>query len=203
MSGEFNSGMKYNISKFEGISRLGMYGKEFMEDWITYSYYRMAADLEKMEWSNVHRTRYILANSWSKDYFLYLYNRVGKDYRWWYGNYMDDNELEEYLTNPIGRTFITLMDNGEPAGFGIIKFEDSWDCNLEYFGIVKQSMGKGLGKKFLLDVMQYARLTRKKMWLYTTSLDSPAALPNYQSCGFKIIEKKLVQEYYPIHSLQG
>ena len=194
--------MKYQNNRYQDSCRLAMYGSDIMEEWITFTYYKMNINLTDMVWEPSPKTTFFTASTWTNDYFLYLYNKVGKDFKWWYCNYMDTQELTDYLDINNNKTFYTLLDNGEPSGFAIVKYDDSWDCNLEYFGLMPQSMGKGLGTKFLLDVMQQTRLTRKNMWLYTTSLDGSAALPNYQKCGFKIVEKKIVQEYYPIHTLQ-
>lgn len=187
--------MTDTLDYYQGPAKYAMYGQEFMQEWFTYTYYKLSADLAR-NWHTAPYTTYITSSTWTVDYFLYMYNKIGKDYKWWYFNWKDNHEISEYVTEK--KSFITLLVDSEPSGFAIVKNELGDSCNLEYFGLMQHVHGQGLGKKFLLDVMRLARYTRSNMWVYTTDLDHPAALPTYKTCGFKILQEKSVSEYYPI-----
>lgn len=187
--------MSEALEPYYGPAKYAMFGKHIMQEWFTYTYYKLESDLNRI-WHPTPFTTYNVSNSWTADYFLYLYNKIGKPYKWWYFNYKDKKEVEDYCKER--KAFFTLMLNGEPSGFAIVKNDLGDSCNLEYFGLMSHVHGQGLGKKFLLDVMRQARYTRTKMWVYTTDLDHQAALPTYKSCGFKVLHEKAVSEYYPI-----
>ena len=190
--------MTEHLEPYQGPAKYAMYGREFMQEWYTYTYYKLEADLTQV-WHAKPYTTYVTAGSWTVDYFLYLYNKVGKDYKWGYFNWRAHDNISQWLNDK--KSLVTLLVGGEPSGFAIVKWEDNKSSNLEYFGLMDHVHGRGLGKKFLADVMRDARYARNRMWVYTTSSDHPAALPTYQKCGFKIVEQKLVAEYYPITCL--
>lgn len=180
---------------YHDVARYAMYGKDIMQEWFTYRYYRLSADLNR-PWHTQAYTDYILSSSWSYEYFSYMYNQVGHDYKWWYLNWRDPSEVKTYLND--NRSFISLITNGEPSGFAIIKNETNDRVNLDYFGLMKSVHGQGLGKRFLADIMRLVSYSKNAIWVYTTDLDHPAALPTYKSCGFKIFETRHVSEYYPV-----
>ena len=174
----------------------------------SYTYYKLIASLSDVDIFSSYRNAHIfVARSWTPEYFLWCYNTIGHDYKWWYFNYKTDVELYEYLNDPT-REYLTFMNEGKPSGMAIIKYEDdpaglpSLDdidsmCNLEYFGLFPDSIGKRVGKQFLDSCLTQAALRATTMWVYTTSLDHPAALRTYKSVGFQITEHRIVYEYFP------
>lgn len=174
----------------------------------SYTYYKLIASLSDVDIFSSYRNAHIfVARSWTPEYFLWCYNTIGHDYKWWYFNYKTDLELYEYLNDPT-REYLTFMNEGKPSGMAIIKYEDdpaglpSLDdidsmCNLEYFGLFPDSIGKRVGKQFLDSCLTQAALRATTMWVYTTSLDHPAALRTYKSVGFQITERRIVYEYFP------
>lgn len=187
--------MIYSNAHYQGPYRLAMYGKDIIEKWISYDYYKLCIDLNTFQQSHPS-TDILISDKWTKDYLLYLYNKVGRDYSWWYMNYMENVELDAFLSG--NKSFITLISNGEPAGFCIINFDNN---NVEYFGLLPDFINQGLGKSFLKDCVSHACCRTKKLWLYTTNFDHPRALAIYKSIGFNIIEHRHVSEYYPVHCL--
>lgn len=175
----------------------------------SYTYYKLIASLSDVDIFSSYRNAHIfVARSWTPEYFLWCYNTIGHDYKWWYFNYKTDLELYEYLNDPT-REYLTFMNEGKPSGIAIIKYEDDPAglpqamygiesmCNLEYFGLFPDSIGRGVGKQFLDSCLAQAALRATKMWVYTTSLDHPAALRTYKSVGFQITERRIVYEYFP------
>ena len=94
----------------------------------SYTYYKLAVNLRDLDpfmmidrsmESNVH-----IAQKWTPEYFLWLYNAVGRDYKWWYYNSKTDAELHDFLNDPK-KQYITLMHDGCPAGMAMIKYSSS------------------------------------------------------------------------------
>jgi len=198
----------YDNTRYNGPTYVGpckYVSKPTHQTWISYTYYRLEADLKDYLDTSVLLSRnesIIFAPSWTNEYFLFLYNTVGKNHKWWYMNYESTEKLTEYLTSNK-KQYMTLMDEGQPAGFAIIKHDIDKEkpANLEYFGLMPHAIGKGLGKKFLHDCLVYSNA--KYMWLYTTSFDHPAARPAYQKAGFDIVERRNVSEYYPTEVIEN
>ena len=174
----------------------------------SYTYYKLITSLSDVDIFSAYRNGHIfVARSWTPEYFLWCYNTIGHDYKWWYFNYKTDVELYEYLNDPT-REYLTFMSEGKPSGMAIIKYENNPEglpslddidsmCNLEYFGLFPDSIGKEVGKQFLDSCLSQAALRATTMWVYTTSLDHPAALRTYKSVGFQITERRIVYEYFP------
>lgn len=187
--------MIYSNAHYQGPYRYGMYGRDVIEKWVSYDYYKLSIDLNTRQ-TFLPSNEILISNRWTKDYFLYLYNKVGNDYNWWYANYMENVELDTFLSG--NKSFITLISNGEPAGFCIINFDNN---NIEYFGLLPDFINQGLGECFLNNCVAHAAQKTDKLWLYTTNFDHPRALATYKSVGFNIVEHRTVSEYYPVHCL--
>jgi GNAT superfamily N-acetyltransferase len=58
---------------------------------------------------------------------------------------------------------------------------------IAYFGLLPAYVGRGLGKYLLSEAAARAwTLQPSRVWLHTSTLDHPAALPNYLARGFSI-----------------
>jgi ribosomal protein S18 acetylase RimI-like enzyme len=134
------------------------------------------------------------------DYFKYLYSSVGRDNSWWYMLYKSREYLVDYLSDPHS-WYITLMYDSQPAGFSIVTDEGNGRSNLAYIGLLPEFRSMGLGKRFLNDCLVHASRQSSRMWVYTTSLDHPRALPMYRAAGFSEIERKQMSEYFPTSAL--
>ena len=56
---------------------------------------------------------------------------------------------------------------------------------IDYFGLVPNFVGRGLGGAMLTRAVGEAwALGAKRVWLHTCTLDSPRALPGYKARGF-------------------
>lgn len=118
-------------------------------------------------------------------YFLSLYDAVGRDHAWTDRHEDDPADLDTWLKDPQVALY-TLMGQGWPQGFFMLDTRESGTCNLAYFGLVPQAIGRGLGWWLL----QTAVLTgwslpgTRRMTLNTCTLDHPRALGQYQRAGF-------------------
>lgn len=120
------------------------------------------------------------------DYFLYLYRAVGAAYQW--TDWLDRPraELESFVHNPEVRLY-TCMVEGWPGGFFMLDTRESGICDLAYFGLVPQAVGRGLGSWLLGTAirMGWERPGVARLTVNTCTLDHPAALGLYQRLGFE------------------
>ena len=95
-----------------------------------------------------------------------------------------DDKLAAHLTRSAISVFECLVDD-ESAGFFELEQHSSDVIEIAYFGLAPLFMGRGLGKALLTRAVEEAfALGASRVWLHTCTLDSPHALPNYQSRGF-------------------
>ncbi|WP_068116242.1 GNAT family N-acetyltransferase [Tropicimonas marinistellae] len=118
-------------------------------------------------------------------FFLGLYDAVGRDYAWEDMHDRSEDDLARWLSHPDTALY-TLMHKGWPHGFFMLDHRKPDVCDLAYFGLVPQAIGRGLGR-FLLQsavLTGWSREGVSKMTLNTNTLDHPRALGLYQRCGF-------------------
>lgn len=126
----------------------------------------------------------------STDFFLFLYEGVGRPYEWTDQLRRPRAELEAWLTSPGLETHV-LYVGGAPGGFFMLDLNTPGVCDLAYFGLFPDVTGRGLGR-WLLGTAIHEGWSRKgvaRMTVNTNSLDHPAALPLYQSMGFRPFDR--------------
>lgn len=113
-----------------------------------------------------------------------LYGAVGHDYHWRDRDAWTDERLAEYLASPEVVVLVTWQGS-EPTGFAELRRHEDGSVEIVYFGLVRAAHGRGLGKWLLTCAAKEAwAMEATRVWLHTCTLDSPAALPNYQARGF-------------------
>lgn len=124
-------------------------------------------------------------------YFLSLYDAVGRDYAWEDMFAEDENDLARWLGDADVALF-TLMRHGWPHGFFLLDWRQSGICDLAYFGLVPQAVGRGFGHYLLRTAILtgWDRPGITKMTVNTCSLDHPRALANYQKQGFEVVAQE-------------
>ena len=126
----------------------------------------------------------------SAGWFLYLYDTVGRDYDWTDRHDDPREELEAFLHDPAV-TLYTFMRDGWPHGFFLLDGRAPGTCDLGYFGLVPEAVGRGLGT-FLLHTavhMAWDRPGTGRVTVNTNTLDHPRALPLYQKAGFAPVRR--------------
>ena len=125
------------------------------------------------------------------EYFLYLYGTVGAPYEWtdWFDRSRD--ELEEFVGNPSVLLY-TLMLDGWPGGFFMLDQSQTGICDLAYFGLVPQAVGRRLGHWFLATAVDtgWALSGTERMTVNTNTLDHPRAIGLYQRVGFEPVRRE-------------
>ena len=120
-----------------------------------------------------------------REYFLYLYTTVGAEHEWTDWLQKSDEEVEEFI-HKKGVFLYTLILDGWPGGFFVLDSSVPAVCDLAYFGLVPQAIGRGLGRWFLATAVEtgWDLSGTQSMTVNTNTLDHPRALPMYQRVGF-------------------
>ncbi len=126
----------------------------------------------------------------STSFYRYLYGAVGRPWHWVERHRLSDIDLAEIIQHKDVEIFVPYI-GGVPAGYAELDSREApvnelGAMNIAYFGLMPESIGRGLGPWFLRWAVQYAfskgipRLT-----VNTCNLDHPSALPLYQKVGFR------------------
>lgn len=130
------------------------------------------------------------------DYYRFLYDAVGADYRWLSRRKMSDEDLARVIQHPETRMFVLHVE-GSPAGFAELDCRNSQNIELVQFGLLGEYHGRGLGTWFLNWVIREVwSHNPERFWLHTCTFDHPAALGMYQKSGFVIFKEEQVQREY-------
>lgn len=118
-------------------------------------------------------------------FYRYLYGKVGEDHNWFLRREMDDDSLAS-LINDDDCQIVVLYADGCVAGFYELNLEAMPErVDLEYFGLISDYHGLGLGKWFLNEALHAAwGYEPKTVGVHTDTQDHPAALSLYQKLGF-------------------
>ena len=137
------------------------------------------------------QTALLCAETPPADYFLYLYKTVGAEYEWTDWLQRPRADVEAFVENPKVLLY-TLMLEGWPGGFFMLDASDEGCCDLAYFGLVPQAVGRNLGRWFLATAVEsvWALPGTERMTVNTNTLDHPRALGLYQRAGFQPIRRE-------------
>ena len=123
----------------------------------------------------------------------FFYKQIGKKHMWVDRLAWDENQWIKYINNSSVKTY-TLKDNNNFAGY----FEQIFDqkkleCEIAYFGILQDYVGKRLGGYLLSEAIKKSFLMgANRVWVHTCSLDHKHALKNYLSRGMKIFKSEII-----------
>lgn len=120
------------------------------------------------------------------DYFLYLYHMVGEAHEWTDWLERPREVAQDFVQNPRVSLY-TLLTDGWPGGFFMLDCSEPDACDLAYFGLAPQIVGRGLGAWFLATAidMGWDQPGVARMTVNTNTLDHPRALGLYQRMGFE------------------
>ena len=126
----------------------------------------------------------------------FLYKQIGKKHRWIDRLEWNDQKWIEYVNNENADTYV-LKDKENLIGyFELIKQLDKKECEIGYFGILPEFIGKKYGGFLLSEaIREVFKKNFKRVWLHTCSLDHKNALNNYISRGMKIFKSESVNIY--------
>jgi len=124
-------------------------------------------------------------------FYRYLYGTVGEPWLWWYRRTLPDAELAAIVQDPKVQIYVLYL-RGVPAGYVELDRRETGICDLAYFGLMPEFIGRRLGPWFLdkaLD-MAWSGPGTEKVTVNTCTLDHPKALLTYQRAGFKPVEQE-------------
>jgi GNAT superfamily N-acetyltransferase len=113
--------------------------------------------------------------------------RVGAPHHWPTTDWSHD-QWEGYLAGP-GLHHGTFRSDGEAVGVLTVQAERH-AAEIVSFGLVPEAAGRGLGGHALTLAVRAAWAVHtevRRVWLHTSSLDHPRALPNYKRRGFEVL----------------
>src|SRR5512134_2882202 len=124
------------------------------------------------------------ATACTASFYRYLYAEVGRDYRWTDRLAWTDEQIRAHLSTPGVSVHVAYV-HGTPAGYYELTLHPDGSCEVTYFGLLPEFLGRGLGRFLLTRATQDAWARgASRVWLHTCTLDGPAALPNYLARGF-------------------
>lgn len=124
----------------------------------------------------------------------FLYTAVGGDWNWTDRLVWSEDEWRAYLERPGVETWVGYV-RGTPVGFAELDGTVPDDVELAYFGLLPGFIGKGFGGHLLTEAIARAWTLHERwpsigsparVWGHTCTDDSPVALRNYESRGFRV-----------------
>jgi GNAT superfamily N-acetyltransferase len=117
-------------------------------------------------------------------FYRYLYDAVGAEHHWVDRKRRSDDDLARDIHDPNVQISV-LYVAGAPAGYFELDLRKAGECDLAYFGLIKDFTGRRLGPYFLGAAIDAAWATDiSRLTVNTNTLDHPKALPLYQRMGF-------------------
>jgi GNAT superfamily N-acetyltransferase len=113
-----------------------------------------------------------------------LFKAIGENWLWYSRLVMPDHELSRILRDPRIEIY-QLLNNGTAAGLLELDFSEKDDCELSFFGLLPDAIGKGAGRFLMNEAIRLAWAKPiNRFWVHTCTFDHPAALSFYRRSGF-------------------
>lgn len=117
-------------------------------------------------------------------FYRRLYREVGRRYHWVDRLEWTDADILAHLSQP-GVSVWVMRQEDDVAGYFELCHHDDGSTEIAYIGLLPDYVGRGLGRRLLGAAVEAAQATgARRVWLHTCTLDHPAAMPLYLSCGF-------------------
>ena len=121
----------------------------------------------------------------------FFYKEIGKKHRWTDRLAWNDNKWTNYLESLGVNTYILKQNKDLIGYFEQIFDKDRLDCEIAYFGILEEYIGKQLGGYLLSEAIKASfNIGAKRIWVHTCSFDHKNALKNYLSRGMKVFKNE-------------
>lgn len=127
----------------------------------------------------------------------FLYTAVGGRWRWTDRLGWTYAQWLAMLSRPGFETWVAYV-RGTPAGYFELDGPAGGDVEIASFGLLPAMVGQGLGGRLLTLTIERAwDKAAARVWLHTSSLDHPRALPNYLARGFCITRAETFSKEVP------
>jgi GNAT superfamily N-acetyltransferase len=125
------------------------------------------------------------------DWFRDLYRRVGEEWLWFSRLQMGDAELAAILRSPMVDVH-ALAHAGRDEGLLELDFREAGQCELAFFGVTADLIGRGAGRWLMNRALELAWSRQvSRVWVHTCTLDHPSALAFYQRSGFRPFRRQI------------
>ena len=121
----------------------------------------------------------------------FFYKQIGKQHQWVDRLIWQDKNWIDYVSKKNLKTFI-LKQNNDYVGYFELIFDKNV-CEIAYFGILKEYIGKGYGGFLLSEALKIGFKSANRIWVHTCSLDHPNAIENYKSRGMKVFKTEILK----------
>ena len=119
------------------------------------------------------------------DSYRDLFRSVGEDWMWVSRLIMPDDELRAILLDP-GVEVYAAMQGDEAVGILELDFRKPGECELVFFGLVPDAIGRGAGRWLMNQALARAWAAPiQRLWLHTCNFDHPGAIAFYRRSGFE------------------
>lgn len=130
----------------------------------------------------------LVLERWSSpalDDYRALFRAVGEEWMWVSRLVMADDKLSAILNDPKIEIYV-LKDGDRRIGLVELDFRQEGECELVFFGLVADAIGKGAGR-FMMESAIAIAWSRPigRFWVHTCTFDHPAAVQFYQRSGFR------------------
>ena len=121
----------------------------------------------------------------------FFYKQIGKKHQWIDRLVWQDKDWIKHVSNENLKTYI-LKEDEELVGFFELIFDKN-ECEIAYFGILEEYIGKSFGSYMLSEAIKIAFQRKvKRIWVHTCSLDHKNAILNYQARGMNIFKTEIL-----------
>ena len=123
----------------------------------------------------------------------FFYKEIGKKHSWTDRLVWEDKKWIDYLENSGVNTYILKHNKDFIGYFEQIFDKNKLDCEIAYFGILEEYIGKKMGGYLLSEAIKISfNIGSKRIWVHTCSLDHKNALQNYLSRGMKVFKSEIL-----------
>ena len=121
----------------------------------------------------------------------FFYKEIGKKHRWVDRLIWNDKNWTDYINSPNVSTYILKNKENLVGYFEQNLYFQKHECEIAYFGILEEYIGKKIGAYLLSQAIKKSFETgSKRIWVHTCSLDHKHALDNYLSRGMKVFKSE-------------
>lgn len=120
-----------------------------------------------------------------------LFRTVGEPVLWYSRLAMSEPELARILNDPGVEVYVARCD-GADAGLLELDFRVPNECELGFFGLVPDAVGKGIGGWLINRALERAWARPiQRFWVHTCTLDQPGIVQFYERAGFRPFKRQI------------
>ena len=128
------------------------------------------------------------------EFARFLYTAIGGEWYWTDRLPWSRADWVAHLARTDIETWVAYL-GGAPCGFFELQHEPGPDVQIQYFGLFRDFFGRGIGGPLLTAALERAWSSQpRRVWVHTCTLDHAAALPNYESRGFRVYNRESIRQ---------